>query len=59
LLFTNVLGRVPTELEYQQLLPIFGLAPQSAVVALVADFPVIDELINLKGLSASGLGFGP
>jgi len=59
MLFTNVLGRVPTELEYQQLLPIFGLAPQSAVVALVADFPVIDELINLKGLSASGLGFGP
>jgi len=59
MLFKNVVGRVPTEMEYQQLLPIFKIAPQGAVVALVAELPALDEVIGLVGLSSSGIGFGP
>jgi hypothetical protein len=59
MMFQNLFNRDPVQEEYIQLLPLFQVATQASLVSLVANFPMIDDLIGGDSFYANGIPFGP
>lgn len=59
MMFQSLFERDPAQEEYLHLLPLFQVATQAKLVSLVANFPMIDDLIGGDSYYANGIPFGP